>query len=189
MKLMQNLSVYNIIDCDEDIDYFDLVIVCSSFEDRCIRGSNILSEMGTKIDNSIIFNFKETDPESRKITNLDSLSRNLSLISNHSFVYNSESVSKPEDGIKHFIEFFIENDIDFYGKKILVDISVMPKSYYFLLFKMLYEMHIQNSIYVMYTEPGRYKEPTNGQYLLTEGLDIVKSIPGYNGSNLKENNA
>lgn len=190
MILFPNLSIVNLLDSDEQIyNNFDIFVLSGSFEDRCSRGIDILSTLGSRIQNSIIFNFKDVDPEKRKNTNLMKVIEQISSISQKYYIYNSESISSPSSGVKKFIKYITENEIDFTNKKILIDISVIPKPYYFLLIKVFKDLYDVNELFIIYTEPKGYKKMSDGKYILTEGLDIVKSIPGYSGSNIMNKNA
>lgn len=184
MRLISNLSIVPITEFLSQARNWDIFICCSSFEDRCLRSIDIFLEKKATLKESMIFNYKETDPEDKKGNNLKKMKDRLEKICDVVHVFNTESVSTPSKGIKKLLVFLTENHIDLNGKKVAIDITVFTKPYFFLLFKVLRERFHLFNFNVIYTEPERYKleEPESNEIILTEGLDRVESIPGFEGS-------
>jgi hypothetical protein len=186
MRLIENLSVLSIEDFLIKLRNFDIFISCGSFEERCKRSSDIFLDKKVKIGTSIIFNYKETDPENKKEEYIREMKSNLEEICNYVHIFDTESVSLPSDGIKKFLMFLKEKNIDFLKKQIISDITVFTKGYFFLLFKVLKEKFNLHEFHVVYTEPEKYKSKSTdtNEIILTEGLDRVESIPGFAGSSI-----
>jgi len=140
---------------------------------------------------SIIFNYKETDPENKKEENIKRIKNNLKPISKSVHVFDTESVSRPSEGIKKFLSFLKEKNIDLSDKEIILDITVFTKPYFFLLFKVMREKFNLHRFYVVYTEPEKYKSknPNKNEIILTEGLDRVEPMPGFTGSSVNSKDA
>lgn len=186
MRLIENLSVLSIEDFLTEPRNWDIFISCGSFEERCKRSSDIFLDKNVKIDTSIIFNYKETDPENKKKENIREMISNLEKVCNYVHIFDTESVSLPSEGIKKFLMFQKENNINFLNKQVIIDITVFTKAYFFLLFKVLKEKFSLHEFYVVYTEPKKYKSKNTdrNEIILTEGLDRVESIPGFAGSSI-----
>lgn len=184
MKLIENLSVVLLEETLAKPRKFDVFITCGSFEERCIRSSAIFFDKRTEIRDSIIFNYKETDPKNKKEENMQEMRKNLEQVSDRVRVYDTGSVSLPSEGIKRFLEFLRENHLDMSSRRVTTDITVFTKPYFFLLFKTLREKFGMSKFLMVYTEPKGYKnkEPDTGEIILTEGLDRVETIPGFFGS-------
>lgn len=184
MKLIENLSIVSIEDFLSQPVEWDAFISCGSFEQRCIRSSSIFLDKRVKIGNSIIFNYKENDPKNKKKENIQRMKSNLEQISNYVHIFDTGSVSLPCEGIRKFLMFLKERDIGLSDKKIVADITVFTKPYFFLLLKVLHEKFNLCRFYIVYTEPEEYKSRSSntGEIILTEGLDRVESIPGFVGS-------
>lgn len=191
MVLIDNLSIYELSEYFTKQNNWDFFISCGSFEERCKRGCEILKIKKAKIQNSIIFNYKETDPEKRKEKNIEEMVRMLKRVSDKVDVFNTESVSKPSEGLKDFLKFLSTNKLDLGIKNIAVDITVFTKPYFFLLFKILEEKFRVKQCDVIYTEPEKYrkKDSRENKIILTEGLDRIESIPGFYGSSSKNHEA
>jgi len=186
MNLYENLSIIHLEDFLINPIEWDVFISCGSFEERCIRSSTILVDKKTKIHNSIIFNYKESDPKKKKEKNIQQMKKNLEQISGNTQVFNTESVSYPSKGIKKFLTFLKDNNICLSNRKIAIDVSVFTKAYFFLLFKVLQKKFDISHFWIVYTEPEKYKSknPETGEIILTEGLDRIESIPGFAGSSV-----
>ncbi|NQS90168.1 hypothetical protein HQ584_10310 [Patescibacteria group bacterium] len=186
MKLIENLSIVHMEDFLVDPFEWDVLISCGSFEERCIRSSEIFLEKKTKIHDSIIFNYKETDPKKKKEINIQQMRHNLAQLSQNVHVFNTDSVSNPRKGIRKFLTFLKEKDICLSNRKIVIDITVFTKAYFFLLFKVLQEKFAVYHFWITYTEPEKYggKNPDTGEIILTEGVDRIESIPGFAGSSV-----
>lgn len=191
MRLIENLSILSIEDFLTQPRKWDVFISCGSFEERCTRSSNIFINKKVEIDTSIIFNYKETDPENKKEENIREMKTNLEQICKFIHTFDTESVSLPSEGIKKFLMFLKEKNIDLLNKQLIIDITVFSKAYFFLLFKILKEKLNLHEFYVVYTEPERYKSKSadRNEIILTEGLDRVESIPGYTGSSMNSEDA
>lgn len=191
MRLIENLFVVSIEDFLYQPRKWDSFISCGSFEERCMRSSDIFLDKKVKIGTSIIFDYKETDPENKKEENIKIMKSNLGEISKCVSVFDTESVSLPSKGIKKFLMFLKEENIDLLNKQIIIDITVFTKSYFFLLFKVLREKLNLHEFHVVYTEPEKYKSKTaeRNEIILTEGLDRVESIPGFVGSSVNSKDA
>lgn len=191
MRLIENLSVLSIEDFLTQPRKWDIFISCSSFEERCTRSSDIFLDKKVEIGTSIIFNYKETDPEDKKEENIRKMKSNLEQICKHVHIFDTESVSSPSEGIKKFFTFLKENNINFLNKQVIIDITVFTKAYFFLLFKVLKEKFSLHEFYVVYTEPAKYKSKSadRNEIILTEGLDRVESIPGFAGSSINSKDA
>jgi len=191
MRLIENLSVLPIEDFLTEPRNWDIFITCGSFERRCTRSSSIFIDKKAKIETSIIFNYKETDPENKKEENIREIKSNLEQICKHVYTFDTESVSQPSEGIKKFLMFLKEKNIDLLNKQIIIDITVFTKPYFFLLFKVLKEKLNLHEFYVIYTEPEKYKSKSidKNEIILTQGLDRVESIPGFTGSSINSENA
>ncbi len=186
MRLIENLSILSIENFLTQTRKWDIFISCGSFEERCTRSSDILSGKKAEIGTSIIFNYKETDPENKKEANIQRMKSNLEQICKCVYIFDTESVSLPSEGIKKFLIFIKEKNIDLLDKEIIVDITVFTKPYFFLLFKVLQEKFNLCRFHVIYTEPEKYKSKTstNKEIILTEGLDRIESMPGFVGSSV-----
>lgn len=184
MKLIENLSVVLLEETLATSKEFDVFVSCGSFEERCIRSSAIFLDKRTEIRDSIIFNYKETDPRNKKEENIHEMRKNLEQVSENVCVFATGSVSLPSEGIKRLLEYLKENHLDLSGRRVATDITVFTKPYFFLLFKTLQEKFGMSKFHVVYTEPRGYKnkEPDTGDIVLTEGLDRVETIPGFFGS-------
>jgi len=191
MRLIENLSVVSTEDFLTQPQKWNVFISCGSFEERCRRSSDIFLDKRVEIGTSIIFNYKETDPEVKKEENIQRMKSNLEKICKRVHIFNTESVSLPSKGIKKFLKFLTEKNIDLLDKKIVVDITVFTKPYFFLLFKVLREKLNLQQFYVVYTEPERYRSKSAGgnETILTEGLDRLESIPGFVGSSVNSRDA
>lgn len=190
MKLIKNLSVVPTDSFLTEPRVWDVFISCGSFEERCVRSSELLIGKA-RTESSIIFNYKETDPERKKEENIRKMKRNLERISSCVHVFNTESVSSPSEGIEKFLMFVEEKRVSLSDKKVVVDITVFTKPYFFLLFKVLHEKFGLAQFDVFYTEPEKYKSKNSGkdEIILTEGLDRVESIPGFVGSSVNPKDA
>lgn len=184
MELISNLSVVPLTEFLSQARKWDTFICCSSFEERCLRSIDIFLEKEVHLKESTIFNYKETDPEDKKGDNLRKMEERLRKISDVVCTFDTESVSVPSKGIKRFLAFLKESSIEMSNRKIAIDITVFTKPYFFLLFKVLREKFHLCRFDVVYTEPERYslETPGSGEIILTEGLDRVESIPGFEGS-------
>lgn len=191
MQLIENLSIIRLEDYLDDPREWDIYLSCVSFEERCIKSSKILSDKNNDIGCSIIFNYKEIDDYGLKMRHLEEMKENLNQISNSIHVFNSESVSSPSEGVKKFLKFINENHIDMANKKIVVDISVLTKPYFFLLIKVMNEKFGIGQFHVIYSEPAEYNftDSKTDRFILTLGLDRIESIPGYIGSNVNSSDA
>lgn len=184
MMLYENLSVVRVEEFLTQPKEWDVHISCGSFEVRCIRSSAVFLNKKVKVGNSIIFNYKESDPRNKKEENLSIMKSNLERVSGHVLIFDPGSVSLPSQGIKRFLTFLDKKDIDLTNKKIVIDITVFTKPYFFLLFKVLKEKFGVHRFHVVYTISEKYKSrsPDTGEIILTEGLDRIESIPGFVGS-------
>jgi len=184
MKLIENLSVVPLEEILTTLKEFDVFVSCGSFEERCVRSSTIFLDKRIEIRDSIIFNYKETDPRNKKGENIDKIRKILDQVSQNVCIFDTGSVSLPSEGIKRFLEYLEGNNFDLSGRRVVVDITVFTKPYFFLLFKTLREKFGMSRFHVVYTEPEGYKdrEPDTGDIVLTEGLDRVETIPGFFGS-------
>jgi len=191
MRLIENLSILHIEEFLSQPRNWDIFITCGSFEERCKRSSDIFLDKKVEIETSIIFNYKETDPENKKEENIREIKSNLEQICKCVHIFDTESVSLPSDGIKKFSMFLKEKNIDLLNKPIITDITVFTKGYFFLLFKVLKEKFNSHEFYVVYTEPEKYKSKSTdrNEIILTEGLDRVESIPGFAGSSMNSEDA
>lgn len=191
MRLIENLSVLSIEDFLTQPRNWDIFISCGSFEERCKSSSDIFLDKKVEIGTSIIFNYKETDPENKKEENIREMKTNLEQICKCVHIFDTESVSLPSEGIKKFLMFLKEKNIDLLNKRIITDITVFTKGYFFLLFKVLKEKLNLHEFYVVYTEPEKYKSKSTdrNEIILTEGLDRVESIPGFAGSSINSEDA
>lgn len=191
MKLIQNLSVVPMENYLIKSRKWDFFVTCGSFEERCIRSSDILLSKNISIYTSIIFNFKENDIGGKKDKHIKTMVRKLKRICENVLVFNAESVSSPSEGIKKFLLFLTEKNIDMLNKQVIFDISVFTKGYFFLLIKVLKErMHI-DALHFAYTEPEKYRSKNldKNQIILTEGLDRIESLPGFTGSSIHTKDA
>ncbi len=190
MKLIENLSVLHLENVLDDLNKFDIFISSGSFEERCKKSISIFLQNSVKIETSIIFSFIEKDKNDNKGKNLTKMLENLKKISKNLVLLDVGSVSKPSKGIKKFILEMDKLSVEFKNKKILLDISTFPKPYLFLLIKVLFDRYKVNSVYVCYTEPLKYKDKntTNGETILTSGLDRIECIPGFVGNSTYSQN-
>lgn len=191
MRLIENFSIARTEDFLDQSRTWDIFLACSSFEERCVRGSEILSAGKAKLGISLIFNYKETDPQGNKEKNIIKMKQSLQSISCSHFLFNTESVSLPSDGIKKFLTFVEERKIKIAGKEVIVDITVFTKPYFFLLFKVLAERFGIRQFHIIYTEPEKYrsKQSNRHEIVLTEGLDRIESMPGFVGSSVNRKDA
>ncbi len=187
MELIDNLSVLPVEQFLADGMNWDVFISCGSFETRCTRSSELFRDSLVQLTTSIIFDYKEKDPEGKGEENLQIMRSQLTEICNSVNVFDSESVSRPSEGIKKFLGFLSQGNINLSNKDVIVDITVFTKPYFFLLFKVMIEKFSIRRFHVVYTEPERYKSKNtnNDEIILTEGLDRIESIPGFAGSSLK----
>ena len=147
-----------------------------------IAGIIVVLSLLFVVFNSVMINDNNIVKKDKNISMFkDNLKSQSSLIT----IFNSDSVAKPSEGIKKFMS-FIKDNIDFKDKSIMIDISTFTKPYLFLLLKVMKEIFNIAKIYVIYTSPEKYKEPSieSGKIILTEGLDRVESIPGFTGNNV-----
>jgi hypothetical protein len=189
MRLVENLSYVPANEFISNRSQWDIFITCGSFEERCIRSSCIFNEKKSQLKTSIIFDYKETDSKHIKERNISIMKEKLINVSENVFIFDVGSVSSPSLGIKNFIKFLENNNIEIGNKTIIVDITVFTKPYFYLLFKMLYEKYHINKFNILYTEPeiyldGKYK---SNELILTEGTDHIKAIPGFEGSSINNN--
>ena len=191
MKFAENFSIVKIDEYLESKNRFDIFLCCGSFELRSIRSSEIFLTKNIEIRNSIIFNYKETDLENKKGENIKVIQRNLKKVSNIVSIFNTISLSYPTRGIKEFFKFLKERNIDLSDKKILIDITVFTKPYFFLIIKSLVEKWNNLEFFIVYTEPEKYKEKDIGskEIILTRGLDRIESIPGFFGTSVNSKDA
>lgn len=191
MRLIENLSIISTEDFFVQPRMWDIFITCGSFEERCVRSSNIFLDKKVEIGTAVIFNYEETDPENKKEENVKIMRNSLEQICKYNYVFDTESVSLPSEGIKKFLIFLKEKNIDLLNRQVIVDITVFTKAYFFLLFKILREKLNLHEFYVVYTEPEKYKSKNvdKDEIVLTEGLDRVESIPGFVGSSVNSKDA
>ena len=191
MRLIENLSVLSLEKFLSPPRKWDIFISCGSFEERCTRSSDIFLDKKVEIGTSIIFNYKETDPKNKKEEYIQRIKSNLQQICKYVHIFDTESVSLPSDGIKKFLAYLKEKDIDLRDKEIVVDITVFTKPYFFLLFKVLQEKFNLHRFHIIYTEPEKYKSRNSNknEIILTEGLDRVESSPGFVGSSINSKDA
>lgn len=191
MRLIENLSVLSIEDFLTELRQWDVFISCGSFETRCTRSSDIFLDKKVEIGTSIIFNYKETDPENKKEENIQRMKNNSEQICKCVHIFDTESVSLPSEGIKKFLIFLKEKNIDLSDKELIVDITVFTKPYFFLLFKVMRERFNLRRFRVVYTEPEKYKSKSSNknEIILTEGLDRIGSIPSFAGSSANSKDA
>lgn len=191
MLMIPNLSIVPLEEYLIIPKQYDIFFCCSSFEERCTRSSEILKVKNTKIGTTILHNYKERDPRNNRGKYAKRIENLLRPISNEFLANSGESFSSPKEGVAQFFSFLEEYNIDLYGKKIAVDITVFTKSFFFLLFKTLREKYSLRKFSIIYTEPERYKTGTkpSGEVILTEGLDRLESIPGYSGSSINSKDA
>lgn len=191
MRLIENLSILSIGNFLTQPRKWDVFISCGSFEERCTRSSDILPGKKVEIGTSIIFNYKETDPGNKKEQNIQRMKRSLNQICKCVYIFDTESVSLPSEGIKRFLIFLKEENIDLLDKEIIVDITTFAKPYFFLLFKVMREKFNLRRFHVVYTEPEKYKSKSSNkkEIILTEGLDRIESMPGFCGSSVNSKDA
>lgn len=191
MRLIENLSIISIENFLTQQRNWDVFISCTSFEERCLRSSNIFLDKKVKFETSIVFNYKENDPGNKKEENKKRMVDNLSKLSNFVYIFDTESVSFPSEGIKKFLNFLKEKDISILNKNVIVDITVFTKPYYFLFFKVMKEIFSLCKFHVIYTEPEEYtrKRSNINEIILTEGLDRIESIPSFGGSSADRKDA
>lgn len=190
MKLIENLSILSLEDFLTKPRKWDIFISCGSFEERCKRSSDILLKNNVEIDTSIIFNYKETDPQNRKEENIQKIENNLREICKSSYIFDADSVSLPSNGIKKFLLFLREKNINLSNKKVIIDITVLTKGYFFLLFNVMKKELNLYEFFIIYTEPERYnKNNEESEIILTKGLDRVESMPGFPGSSRNSDDA
>lgn len=191
MILIENLSVVSAEDFLTESRKWNVFISCGSFEERCTRSSHIFLVKNVKIGTSIIFNYKEHDPDNKTEKNIEKAKSNLREICEHIYVFETDSVARPSEGIKRFLTFLKEEEIDLSNKEVIVDITVLAKGYFFLLSKVLREKLNLHEFYVVYTEPEKYKSKgaDRNEMILTEGLDRIESFPGFAGSSINSKDA
>jgi hypothetical protein len=186
MILVENLSIIPLEKFLEKNAVWDIFITCGSFENRCLRSCDIFINKKVKFNTSIIFKYPENDAAGVKEKNISKMKEMLELISNESYIFESESISLPSDGIKKFLAFLKKKNLDLNNLNIVFDISVFTKPYFFLLFKAIKERTNMRRFHVIYTETKDYRDypldfDTN-EIILTEGLDRIESMPGFIGS-------
>lgn len=189
MRLIENLSIIPAENVLGTYRNWDVFISCGSFEERCTRSSEIFLNKNVaraRIGKCIIFNYKETDPANKKEENIKKMKDSLMKISSYVHVFDTESVSLPHEGIKKFLKFLEKNHIRLSRRRVIIDITVFTKPYFFLLFKVLQEKFGLSQFDIFYTEPEKYKKKNSSknEIILTEGLDRVESIPGFVGSSV-----
>jgi len=190
LNLIENLTIVPLENyLNQHPSQWDVLIASGSFEERCIRSSEIFHNNNIKIRKSIIFNFQETDPENKKEFFIKIIKSNLYHTSNEVHIFDAPSVSHPKNGIKKFFNFVEKNDVILSDRKIIIDITVIPKAYFFLLIKVLKEKYDVKKIDIIYTEPEKYSNSQEGKIILTEGLDRIESIPGFSGSSVYSKDA
>lgn len=190
MKLIENLSVVDLDDFLKKPKKWDIFISCVFSEERGTKGSNAFLDRNVEIETSIIFNYKEDIPENRKEKNIDLMKNNLGQICSFVYVFDTESISKPSEGIKKFLIYLRDKNISLVDKEIVLDITVFTIPYFFLLVKTLKERFNLSKFHVIYTEPEKYGgENSNSGIILTEGLDRIESIPGFFGSSVNSKDA
>ena len=189
MRFLDNFSVLEFDNIRQDNLKCDFFICCSSFEERCSRGGNLLSINKIKIENSIIFNYKEKDTTKNKVRNLERIHSNLSKVSKNIYEFDNCSVDFPSDGMKAFKNFLFEKSIDLTDKNVIIDITVFTKPYLFILIKLLSEEFSINNFFVIYTEPGNYGIRNSTEYDLSTGLFHISHISGFHGHSLNTNDA
>ena len=184
MRLEPDLSVIQVRDYTGKQKHWDLFLACSSFEERCTGASRELADKGTELDHAIVFSYKETDPYGLKDGWQHQMVEQLNKTSKDVRVFNTESVSKPSEGMKGFLRYLRGTRLDPRNSSILIDITVFTKPYYFLLIKTLCSEYSIGQLDIMYSEPEHYgsKPGTVGAVVLTEGLDRIETIPGFTGS-------
>lgn len=186
MILFENLSIAKLEDSLTRQKEWDVFISCGSFEKRCLMSSTIFLNRGVRVGDSIVFDYRESDPQEKKEENMLRMKSNLRKVSQSVNVFDQSSVSFPSLGIKRFLAFLKKGRISLSDKKMVVDITVFTKPYFFLLFKVLKEKFNLCRFHVIYTEPEKYKLRSldTGKVILTEGLDRIESIPGFVGSSV-----
>lgn len=190
IKLIENLTYLPLEVYLREKYECDIFLLCTSFEERCIKSSNILASRNSKVNETVIFNYKETDPKNIKDQHTEKINEILKESSKSIRIFDTESVSNPSGGIKAFLKYLKINKIDIFGKRILIDISVFTKGYFFLLFKIFKEIFSISQIDVIYTEPKQYTFKKNtDEVILTKGLDRIETIPGFFGSSIYEDDA
>lgn len=191
MRTIPNLSIVSFEDYLDSSDKWDIFLCCSSFEERCIKSSEILNIKNAKIGTTILHNYKEHDPANFRKMNAKIVENFLQPISDRFYANFGQSVSSPKEGVTQFLSFLEENKISLVGKRIAVDITVFTKSFFFLLFKALKEKYSINNYTIVYTEPERYNigSKATSEFVLTEGFDRLESIPGFSGSSVNSKDA
>lgn len=190
MRLIENSSVIPLEIFLEKPKKWDIFISCAFSEERGTKSSDIFLKKNVEIGTSIIFNYKEDIRENRKEINIKLMKSNLIQICNRIHIFNTESISKPSEGIKKFLIFLKEKNINLVDKEIIFDITVFTIPYFFLLIKALRERFNISKFHVIYTEPEKYRgEGSSNGIILTEGLDRIESIPGFFGSSVNSKDA
>ncbi len=191
MTFVENFSIIKLDEYLEGKNSFDIFLCCGSFELRSIRSSEIFLIKNIEIRNSIIFNYKETDTENKKGDNIKIVQKNLEKVSSVVSIFKTISLSHPTEGIKEFFKFLKDRNIDLSDKKILIDITVFTKPYFFLIIKSLVEKWNNLEFFIVYTEPEKYKEKDieSKEIILTMGLDRIESIPGFFGTSVNYKDA
>ncbi len=182
MKLYENFSIKRFDKYLADKRNWDFFITCTSFEDRSISVSKQLKSYSSKIENTIIVNYPEHDNKNKKKNNTKKIIKNLNEVSRNLIIYDTKSVLEPSLGIKDFKEYIKKRSIEFKEKKILLDISVFTKPYFFLLLKILKEDYNVNVVDIVYTEVLNYNTNDQRKDLFSIGINRIEPIPGFNGS-------
>jgi hypothetical protein len=157
----------------------DLLIMCSSFEERCESSLRKL-RADYRCRSALIFRYSGSDRKWDEVvqTRTKSLLSNLKLVC----LQNLELVTcVREDPLDGFVKFqdLLGGDQAVEGKRITIDVSAFTKEYIMLLFRLIDAT--KNRVRVLHTRVD-YRQ---GRYLpLSWGVKSIASVPFYNGTHL-----
>jgi hypothetical protein len=183
MRLIENFSIIPLSEYLQGNKNLDILITCGSFENRCLGSCDVLQDIEVRLKSSIIFKYPENDPKNAKEKNIKKMKAILDCISTESYIFDSASISQPSEGIKKFLSFLKDINLNLNNRNIIFDISVFTKPYFFLLLKAIKERFGMRKFHIIYTEAVEYPfDSKKNETILTEGLDRIESMPGFMGS-------
>jgi len=150
---------------------YDILITTKSYQERTLRGKQILKTYGTKIGNIIFIQFVNADLKSKKPTFTKSSNEEVVLCAYQNV---GEGIKLISDALKKFKKS---------GKtpRIIIDITGFIAPYLFPLLKELVRIEKINEIDVIYTAPLTY-EKKKDSYLFSEGITFVREIKNFYGT-------
>jgi len=154
----------------------DFYICCSSFEERCLGGTNITHDE-YKTRYSILFNYTTLEENKDKIKHKNKLMKilqNIGILKTYSI-----DPDKPIYILSEVVNFINNNIKNLNNVNIKIDITAFMKWHLLILLKLLDQNNLINNIEFIYTEPLQYAP--NLYQPLSFGIKEIFPVPLYYG--------